>query len=68
LWLGELKSIEDTICNDSMPISLNHFKKSETYARDILVILKYRKAPKAAIEPVSIVIVPIGGSGVTENG
>jgi hypothetical protein len=24
-WLGELRSVEERTCNDSMPISLNHF-------------------------------------------
>lgn len=28
-WLGTLKSIDDRLCNDSMPISLNHFAKEQ---------------------------------------
>jgi len=27
-WLGALNSIEDKVCNDSMPLSLNHFTKN----------------------------------------
>lgn len=27
LWLGTLKSIDERVCNDSVPISLNHFAK-----------------------------------------
>ena len=28
-WLGDIKSIEEKVCNESMPISFNHFKKEE---------------------------------------
>jgi len=28
-WLGEIKSIDSRIINDSIPISLNHFLKNE---------------------------------------
>jgi hypothetical protein len=28
-WLGKLQSVNDTVCNDSIPISLNHFSKDE---------------------------------------
>lgn len=28
-WLGTLKSMDDGLCNDSLPISLNHFTKEE---------------------------------------
>lgn len=28
-WLGTLESIEDRLSNDSVPISLNHFGKSQ---------------------------------------
>lgn len=29
LWLGEITSINDKICNDSIPLPLNYFKKDE---------------------------------------
>jgi hypothetical protein len=29
LWLDRLKSLDDGVCNDSMPISLNYFTKEE---------------------------------------
>jgi hypothetical protein len=28
-WLGKLQSVNNKLCNDSMPISLNHFAKAE---------------------------------------
>lgn len=28
-WLGKLQSVNDKVCNDSTPISLNHFRKEE---------------------------------------
>ena len=29
LWLGKIESIDSKVMNDSMPISLNHFRKEE---------------------------------------
>ena len=28
-WLGRLQSVNDKVCNDSIPISLNYFRKEE---------------------------------------
>lgn len=28
-WLGKLQSVNDKVCNDSEPMSLNHFAKEE---------------------------------------
>ena len=28
-WLGKIQSVNDKVCNNSTPISLNHFKKEE---------------------------------------